>query len=67
MIDIVANETVKRAKWDETKKTFEGVIDEIFNTIESDINYNINDTLISLKNEVYNELNKQVTIRAKER
>jgi len=66
VIDIVANETVKRAKWDETKKTFEGVIDEIFNTIESDINYNVNNSLVKIKNEVYNELNKQVTIKAKE-
>ena len=67
VIDVVANEAVKHAKWDETKKSFEEVIDNVFDTIESDINYNINDTLISLKNEVYNELNKQVTIRAKER
>ena len=67
VIDYFANEAVKHAKWDETKKTFEGVIDEIFDSIKVEINRNVNDALITIKNEVYNELNKQVTIKAKER
>jgi hypothetical protein len=67
VIDYFANEAVRKAKWEETKKSFEGVIDEIFDSIESEINYNVNKTLITIKNEVYNELNKQITIKAKGR
>jgi hypothetical protein len=66
VIDYFANEAVKHAKWDETKKSFEGVIDEVFDSIKVEINSNVNDALITIKNEVYNELNKQVTIKAKE-
>jgi hypothetical protein len=65
IIDIVANEAVKQAKWDETKKTFEGVIDEIFTQIEDEIKYNVDISLVKIKNEIYKELNKQVIIKAK--
>ena len=40
---------------------------EVFDSIKVEINSNVNDALITIKNEVYNELNKQVTIKAKER
>ena len=66
VIDIVANEAVKHAKWDKTKKSFEMVIDEIFDNIENRINYDVNKILITIKNGIYNEINKQVIIKAKE-
>jgi len=66
IFDYAANEAVKVAKYDETKKSFEGVIDSIFNEIEKEIKNNSNISLLKVKNSIYQELNKQVIIRAKE-
>jgi len=66
VIDVVANEAVKAVKYDETKKNFEEVIDNIFNDIKKEIKYNMDENLIKIKNQIYEELNKQVLIRAKE-
>jgi len=66
VIDVVANEAVKKLKYDETKKNFEEAIDNIFDNIEREIKYNVNENLIKIKNQIYEELNKQVIIKAKE-
>ena len=66
LIDIGANEVVKAAKYNETKENFEKVIDDIFDEIENHIQYNINYSLLDIKNSIYEELNKQVKITAKE-
>jgi len=66
VIDVVANEAVKKLKYDETKKNFEKAIDNIFDNIEREIKYNVDENLIKIKNQIYEELNKQVIIKAKE-
>jgi len=66
VIDFLANEAVKAVKYDETKRNFEEVIDNIFNEIEKETKHNMDANLVKIKNQIYEELNKQVIIKAKE-
>ena len=66
VLDYAANEAVRAVKYDDTKKDFEEVIDDIFNNIQSEVRYQIDEKLIEIKNQIYQELNKKVKIHAKE-
>ena len=65
LIDYFANEAIKESQWNETKYSFEQIIDKVFADITKNIIQNLDMGLITIKNNVYNELNKQVVIKAK--
>ena len=66
IIDYAANEAVKAAKYDETKRSFSKIIDDIFYDMTNQIDNKANNSLIKVKNKIYEELNKQVVITTKE-
>jgi len=66
IIDYAANEAVKEAQYDETKRSFDKIIDGIFYDMTNQIEHKADNSLIKVKNKIYEELNKQVVITAKE-
>jgi len=66
ILDYAANEAVRAVKYNDTKKDFEKIIDNIFNNIQSEVTYKIDEKLIEVKNQIYQELNKKIKIHAKE-
>jgi frataxin-like iron-binding protein CyaY len=65
IIDYGANEAVKMAKYDDTKKEFEEVIDNIFDELDNELKNSVKNSLIEVKNEIYTELNRETKISAK--
>ena len=66
IFDYAANESVKAIKYDKTKREFEGVIDNVFDNIQDEAINNADERLLKVKNQIYDELNKNVKIKAKE-
>jgi hypothetical protein len=63
IVDLAMNEGTKMYKYNDTKKDFEQMIDNILKDNQDDLNYNTLQVLIETKNSIYTELNKQTIIK----
>ena len=65
LIDYLANEGVKKLEYNDTKKSFEKIIDTVFSALKKELIENAHYQAEIIKNNIIEELNKQVKIKVK--
>lgn len=64
LVDYLVNEGTKVLMYDNTKKEFESVINDILYNTQRDITHQVDRSLTEIKNDVFAEINKQINIKA---
>lgn len=64
LVDVAMNEASKQIQYDNTKKDFEKMIDNILKDSKKDIGHQVHAALREVKDTIYKELNKQTQIKA---
>jgi hypothetical protein len=64
LVDYLVNEGTKEVMYNNTKREFESVIDDILDNTQVDITEQVDQSLIEIKNDVFMEINKQINIKA---
>jgi len=64
LVDYLVNEGTKEVMYESTEKDFKKIVDDIFKNTQIDIIAQVDQSLLEIKNDIFEEINTQIKIKA---